>query len=124
MLWEAGITINETPKIHKEDANIDDHALILPEMGFRILLSLWGIFFYFCMSKPYMRDIGGPARCLHPNTNKLNPCLDMYSINEESMLEWEGNIQQPNACLSQIVLDKIHSDATMVTSLNHWQGGR
>ena len=44
MLREMGVTVNDVPKIHKEDPTVDDHAITFMEMGFRIPLSLWGIF--------------------------------------------------------------------------------
>ena len=31
ILREAGLIVNDTPKIHKEDPTIDDHAIIIPQ---------------------------------------------------------------------------------------------
>ena len=51
ILREAGSMVNETPKIHVDEPTIDDHSITFPETGFRIPMSLWGIFSYFPMSK-------------------------------------------------------------------------
>ena len=37
---QMGVTVNEVPKIHKEDPTVDDHAITFVETGFRIPLSL------------------------------------------------------------------------------------
>ena len=47
MLREMGVTVNDVPKIHKEDPTVDDHAILFAETGFRITLSLWGYLFLF-----------------------------------------------------------------------------
>ena len=60
MLREMGVTVNDIPKIHKEDPTVDDHAITFVEMGFRIPLSLWGIFSYFPTSKPTHDDLLNP----------------------------------------------------------------
>ena len=60
MLREMGVTVNDVPKIHKEDPTVDDHAITFVEMGFRIPLSLWGIFSYFSTSKPTHDDLLNP----------------------------------------------------------------
>ena len=35
MLREMGVTVNDIPKIHKEDPTVDDHAITFVETGFR-----------------------------------------------------------------------------------------
>ena len=52
MLREAGLKIKDTPKIHCDDPMVRDHAIEFPETGFKIPLSLWGVFSYFPTSKP------------------------------------------------------------------------
>jgi hypothetical protein len=52
VLREAGIRVQDTLKIQVNDPSVDDHSLCFPETGFRIPLSLWGMFSYFPTSKP------------------------------------------------------------------------
>ena len=59
ILRQAGIKLNDTPKILVDDPTIEDHSLLFPETGFRILLSIWGTFSYFPTCKPpamHMQD--------------------------------------------------------------------
>ena len=93
MLRETGVTVNNVPKIHKEDPTVDDHAITFVEMGFRIPLSLWGIFSYFPTSKPTYDDLLNPNEVYILSRATWNPHSNAYSTNEESMLDWEGNIQ-------------------------------
>ena len=44
MLREMGVTVNDVPKIHKEDPTVDNHTITFVEMGFQIPLSLWAYF--------------------------------------------------------------------------------
>ena len=51
MMREAGVKVNDTPKIQVDDPSEVEHSIYFPETKFRIPLSLWGIFSYFPMSK-------------------------------------------------------------------------
>eukprot|EP00957_Ditylum_brightwellii_P110461 8424306-Ditylum_brightwellii.AAC.1 len=56
MLREAGITLNERPKIHKENHTVDDHVITFPNLGLRIPMGLWGAFSYFLTSMPSIEE--------------------------------------------------------------------
>ena len=117
MLREMGVTVNDIPKIHKEDPTVDPHAIIFAETGFRIPLSLWGIFSYFLISKPTHDDLLNPNEVYILSPATWNPHSDAYSTNEESMLDWEGNMQPKKNCRHWIVLDNVEDDVNMVASL-------
>ena len=118
MLREMGAAVNDIPKIHKEDPTVDDHAITFVETGFRIPLSLWGIFSYFPASKPAHDDLLNPNEVYILSPATWNPHSDAYSANEESMLDWEGNMQPKKDCQHRIVLDDVEDDANMVASLS------
>ena len=118
MLREMGVTVNDVPKIHKEDPTVDDHGITFVETGFRIPLSLWGIFSYFPTSKPMHDDLLNPDEVYILLSATWNPHSDAYSVNEESMLNWEGNMQPKKDCQHRIVLDDVEDDANMVASLS------
>ena len=118
MLREMGVAVNDVPKIHKEDPTVDDHAITFVEMGFRIPLSLWGIFSYFPTSKPTHDDLLNPNEVYILSPATWNPHSDAYSTNEESMLDWEGNMQPKGDCQHRIVLDDVEDDMNMVASLS------
>ena len=54
MLREAGITINEVPKIHVSSPTVEHHSIMFQETNFRIPLSLYATFPYFPTSKHQM----------------------------------------------------------------------
>ena len=117
-MWrEMGVTVNDVPKIQKENPTVDDHAITFAEMGFRIPLSLWGIFLYFPTSKPTHDDLLNPNEVYILSPATLNPHSDAYSTNEESMFDWEGNMQPKKDHQHQIVLDDVEDDVNIVASL-------
>ena len=117
MLREMGVTVNDVPKIHKKDPTVDDHAITFVEMGFQIPLTLWGIFSYFPTSKPTHDDLLNPNEVYILSPATWNPHSIAYSTNEESMLDWEGNMQPKKDHQHWIVLDDVEDDVNMVASL-------
>ena len=118
MLREMGVVVNDVPKIHKEDPTVDDHAITVVEMRFRIPLSLWGIFSYFLASKPTPDDLLNPNEVYILSPATWNPHSDAYSANEESMLDWEGNMQPKKDRQHRSVPDDVEDDSNMVASLS------
>jgi hypothetical protein len=117
MMREAGLEVKDTPKIQVRDPDVGDHAITFPETGFRIPLALWGIFSYFPTSKPSTETLNGSKDVYLLTPDKWNPHADMYAINEESMLDWEGNIKDVKERETCLVLDDIPESATMIASL-------
>ena len=119
MLQEAGITINNKAKIHTMNLTAEDHAITIPETGFRIPMMLWGIFSYFPTSKPTADALqaGNNAYILTPTT--WNPHTDIHAANEDSMLDWEENIKERREWASQVVLEDVedHINASSFTIL-------
>ena len=117
MLREMGVTVNDIPKIHKDDPTAADHAMTFVETGFRIPLSLWGIFSYFPTSKPTHGILLNPNEVYILSPATWNPHSNAYASNEESMLDWEGNMQSKKDHHHRIVLDNAEDDINKVASL-------
>jgi hypothetical protein len=117
MMREAGILVRDTPKIHMEDPTEEDHAITFPETGFRIPLSLTGTFSFFPTSKPSVNDLIDPEEVYILTPTTWNPHLDVYARNEESMLDWEGNLKPKIERELKIVLDDIPEDDLEMASL-------
>ena len=117
MLREMGVTMNDVPKIHKEDPTVDDHAITFVETGFQIPLSLWGIFSYFLTSKPTHDNLLNPNEVYILSSATWNPHSDAYSTNEESMLDCEGKMHLKKDRWYQIVPDDVEDDVNMVATL-------
>ena len=117
MLREVGITINEVPKIHVNSPTEEHHTITFQETNFRIPLSLHGTFSYFPTSKPSIQDLEEPDDVYVLTPTIWNPHSDAYVINEESMLDWEGNMIHEKDHEKRVVLEDIPSDDTMISSL-------
>ena len=114
IMWENGIMVNECAKIHCEDPTREDHAIIFKGYDLRIPLRLHGIFSYFVTRKPDIEsvvDADEPSFCATEiyalTPTKWNPHTDAYALNEESIIDWEGNIREKGHCDVKIVLDEI-----------------
>ena len=117
MLREAGININEVPKIHVTSPTEDHHAITFQETNFQIPLSLHGTFSYFPTSKPSIQELEEPEDVYVLTPTIWNPHSDAYVINEESMVEWEGNMKHEKDHEKKVVLEGIPSDDTMISPL-------
>ena len=104
MMREAGVIVKDTPKIQLEDPSEEDHALTFPETGFRIPLSLWGVFSYFQTTKPTKDDLVEPDEVYLLTPTRWNPHTDAYAKNDEALMDWEGNVKPPRDQEVRIVL--------------------
>jgi hypothetical protein len=117
MMREAGLIVKDTPKIQLDDPSEEDHAITFPETGFRIPLSLWGVFSYFPTTKPTENDLVEPDEVYVLTPTRWNPHTDAYAKNEEAIMDWEGNVKPPRDREIRIVLDDVPEDEAMVSSL-------
>ena len=76
-------------------------------------MMLWGIFSYFPTTKPTVDALqaGNDVYIMTPTT--WNPHTNIHATNEDSMLDWEGNIKEKMEWASQVVLEDVedHIDA-------------
>jgi hypothetical protein len=116
IMREAGITVNDTPKIQVREPTVNDHAIIFEEDNFKIPLSLWGIFSYFPTSAPTNRQLEAcnNVYLLTPN-GPWSPHSDSYSKNKENMLDWEGNLVEKEHW-KQILLSEVEEDVAMASA--------
>jgi hypothetical protein len=107
--------VKEVPKIHVDEPTTADHSITFPETGFRILMSLWGIFSYFSTTKPTatMMQESEEIHLLTPS--QFNPRDDAYAMNEDSTLDWEGNIVERQH-VAPVLLTEIEEDESMAIS--------
>jgi hypothetical protein len=92
VMRDAGIRVNNTPKIQTSDPAEEDHSIYYTDNDFQIPLSLWRVFSYFVTSKPSTEQMMNveDVYLLTPST-RMNPHCNTYAMNEENMLDWEGN---------------------------------
>ena len=117
ILREAGIQVNDTPKIHLDDPTKLDHAITFKETEFQIPLSLWGTFSCFETSKPSVEFLQQCEEIYLLTPTRFNPHCDTYSHNEDNMLDWEGNIVQGNPD-RHILLSQIEENQQMIADVS------
>ena len=118
ILREAGIVVDDVPKIHQEEPDVTHHSLYFSGPGLRIPLALWGVFSYFPTRKPTERDLicdNNEVILLSPD-GIWNPHTDVFARNEENMLDYEGNITEPSQ-RPRILLETVTEDAELVASM-------
>ena len=117
IMREAGITVNDVPKIHTKDPGTEDHSIYFAKEDVRIPLLLCGTFSYFPTRKPTTKDLVDYEEFLLALTPEghWNPNTDVFSRNEEAMLDWEGNVI-PLKDRPQIMMEEIEVDDRTVAS--------
>ena len=104
------------PKIQVTNPTEADHSVYFPADNFRIPLSLWGIFSYFPTAKPPVSELDKIDDVYALTPDRWNPHSDVYARNEESMLDWEGNMVEPKHC-NRIILADVPDDPILASSL-------
>ena len=118
VMREAGLTVNDTAKIHVHDPDVTDHSIFFPNVSLRIPLSLWGIFSYFPTSKPTLVDLqeNDENILLLTPDGPWNPHSDTFARNEENLTDWEGNIV-PKSQRQRILIDEIDENHAMTDAM-------
>jgi hypothetical protein len=76
-----------------KDPTAEDHAITFPEDNLTIPLQLNGIFSFFHTRKPTFEEVKHKDPIfLTPDSDNWNPYSEHFTQNEESMLDWEGNM--------------------------------
>ena len=71
MMREAGIVVNNAPKIHSRPPTVEDHFIYFPSTNLRITMVLNGIFSSFITRKPMEDD----KHSAHAQHLQLGPTL-------------------------------------------------
>ena len=93
IMRESGVTVNDIPKIHIKEPSNEDHSIIIEDFDLHIPLQLDGIFSYFETRSPTDDEISHCDKILiTPDSSSWDPYSEHYAQNEESFIDWEGNI--------------------------------
>ena len=117
IMREAGVKVNDVPKIHVMEPSVEDHTISFSDGDLRIPLSLWGVFSYFITRAPTKQQVmeSDEVYMLTPNGESWNPHTDAYARNEENMLDWEGNMVEERYRL-RIILSDAPEDKEMASA--------
>jgi hypothetical protein len=116
-LLPSGIKVYDTPKTQVTEPTIEDHSISFPETGFRIPLSLWGIFSYFPTIKPTSSLMMDTEEVYLLTPSRWNPHDDAYATNEENMLDWEGNMVTKKDRVQVLLADIAEEPKTQLSRL-------
>ena len=92
IMREAGIQVNDVPKIHQDDVDVSHHSIYFAETDLRIPLQLNGVFSYLPVSKPSHETLECCDDVYLLTPTRWNPHDEGYAANEENMLDWQGNL--------------------------------
>ena len=117
IMREANLIVNDVPKIQLPDPDVTDHSIYFVDAEFRITLSLRGIFSYFPSRKPTQSELEAvdDVLVLTPQGQTWDPDSVVYACNEENMIDWEGNMIQPNH-RTRIIVDELPDNDAMIAS--------
>lgn len=106
ILREAGVIVSDTPKIHIKSPSKDDHSILFTDENLRVPLQLIGVFSFFHTRIPTEEEISScPKLFMTPDSHNWDPYSSHFAENEESMLDWEGEmVEHPQR--SSHMLDK------------------
>ena len=128
IMQDNGIVVNECAKIHCEDPTREDHTIIFRGYDFRIPLQLHGIFSYFVTRKPDIQSLEGAHEPLNNVTEiytltptRWNPHTDVYALNEESIIDWEGNIKDRSFMISRLYLTRLAMNIKANIRFHQWR---
>ena len=106
ILREAGLIVNDKPKIHCENPDVNDHTIQHTETGLFIKLNLDGVFSYFTSRKPTHFDmLNSDVAVITPEGTSWNPHSDHYSLNEDTFTDYEGNMMTSSYIKTNLIED-------------------
>ena len=121
VIRRQGHKLLDVLKIHVEQPTENDHCLMLDDDR-KIKLQLYGIVSYFNSRKPsqeeyYTADASGDIVDLIVNEDSWNPHDERYALEEECMLDFEGNIIPPEHQRRELFMDEDYpKDVEMVAA--------
>ena len=100
----GGLAVNDKPKSQCEHLAIEDHSISFHNSNLRIPLQLLGIFSFFHHRVPTPDELEGCDKLfIIPDSEIWNPHCDSFARNEESMIDFEGNISEPHRQTSYVM---------------------
>ena len=100
ILREAGLVLNDTPKIHCDDPSVEDNSLFDEEIGLRKPFTLNETFSMFAshyLTEDEIENAGDYTTIfLTPNSDMWDPYNESYKLNEELFLDRRGNMEIPS----------------------------
>mmetsp|Transcript_9777 Transcript_9777/g.13824 ORF Transcript_9777/g.13824 Transcript_9777/m.13824 type:complete len:225 (+) Transcript_9777:683-1357(+) len=96
MMRLVGVEVDKCPKFLSQSPSIVNHLVFFPEANLCMPLKLDGIVSYLPCRKPTLHELeyNDGIFELTPNVSKWNPSFMNLDIQEESMIDFAGNIKE------------------------------
>ena len=99
VMREAGLTVNDTAKIHVEEPTVEDHSIYDEATKLRIPLKLDGVFSYFPTRALTSDEIENGKELedvfLSPDASVWDPYDETWALNEDALLDDRGDMVYP-----------------------------
>ena len=93
IMREGGVIVNDKAKIHCDNPTVDDHCIKFYNSDLSIPLKLDGTFSFFHSQKPMDDELQSCDKVIiFPDNSCWNPYCKSLSLNEESMLDYNGEM--------------------------------
>ena len=100
IMEEAGLEVNATPKIHREEASVEDHSFYDSATELRVPFKLRGIFSHFetrsLSSEEILSCSTYDTIYLTPDSSNWNPSNPAFAEQEDALLDSNGEIPFPS----------------------------
>ena len=104
ILRAGGVIVNDIPKIHCDNPETSDHCISFRTHDLKIPLQLNGTFSFFHHRIPTIEELQGCDKIfITPDSTVWNPHCESFARNEESMLDYEGNLVDSNRRLTYLM---------------------
>ena len=118
IMRQGGVIVNDVPKIQCQDPSIDDHCISFSTCDLRIPLQLMGVFSYFHSRKPLPQELFDKDKIfLTPDSNNWNPHCLSFEQNERTMLNYEGELNEPHRRANKPMIDDDYEDIFELSSV-------
>jgi hypothetical protein len=118
----GGVIVNDIPKIHCKNPSSSDHSISFHNSPLCIPLKLSGTFSYFNHRVPTSEELQGCDKLfITPDSTIWNPHCPSFSHNENSMLDYNGNMAETDRRLHLLMEPDHFSDYELsAISVDQW----
>jgi hypothetical protein len=107
----GGVFVNDIPKIHCTNPTSSDHSISFHNSPLRIPLHLHGTFSCFKHRIPTSEELHGCDKIfITPDSTNWNPHCESFALNEQSMLDYNGDISESDRRLHHLMEPEYSSE--------------
>ena len=117
IMREAGVEVNDRPKIHSNSPVVEDHLIYFSDSDFCVCLTLDGVFSGFVTLKPDVNELRDCDEVYMLTPMRWNPHDHVYQETEDGIVDWKGEMKEKKK-RRQVLLSAVQGNDAMVASLS------